>query len=75
MPNDTQIVGYARSKISVDEIRQKCQPFLKVSLVFILKKDSTHSAHRAHDEPDLNKSQKARPKTPTASKVIPYVGV
>ena len=34
MPNDTQIVGYARSKISVDEIRQKCQPFLKVSLVF-----------------------------------------
>jgi len=30
MPNDTQIVGYARSKISVDEIRQKCQPFLKV---------------------------------------------
>ena len=38
MPNDTQIVGYARSKISVDEIRQKCQPFLKVSLVFTLKK-------------------------------------
>merc|ERR1712129_173702 len=30
MPNDTQIVGYARSKISVEDIRQKCQPFLKV---------------------------------------------
>ena len=30
MPNDTQIVGYARSKISVDDIRQKCQPWLKV---------------------------------------------
>ena len=41
MPNDTQIVGYARSKISVDEIRQKCQPFLKVSLVFTLKKNRT----------------------------------
>ena len=38
MPNDTQIVGYARSKISVEEIRQKCQPFLKVSLVFTFKK-------------------------------------
>ena len=29
MPNDTQIVGYARSKISVGDIRQRCQPFLK----------------------------------------------
>jgi len=30
MPNDTQIIGYARSKISVGDIRQRCQPFLEV---------------------------------------------
>ena len=30
MPNDTQIIGYARSPISVAEIRQRCQPFYEV---------------------------------------------
>jgi len=31
LPPDTQIVGYARSKLSVDDIRKKCQPWLKVN--------------------------------------------
>lgn len=30
LPTDTQIVGYARSKLKVDDIRQKCQPWFKV---------------------------------------------
>ena len=30
LPSGTQIVGYARSKISVDDIKQKCQPWFKV---------------------------------------------
>ena len=31
MPKQTRIVGYARSKISVEGIREKCKPWLKVS--------------------------------------------
>ena len=34
LPKETRIVGYARSKISVDEIRKKCQPWLKVRVFF-----------------------------------------
>merc|ERR1719499_112490 len=30
LPPDTQIVGYARSKLKVDDIRQKCGPWFKV---------------------------------------------
>ena len=30
MPKQTRIVGYARSKLSVDDIRGKCKPWLKV---------------------------------------------
>jgi len=30
MPKQTRIVGYARSKISVEGIREKCKPWLKV---------------------------------------------
>ena len=30
LPKESRIVGYARSKISVDDIRKKCQPWLKV---------------------------------------------
>jgi len=30
LPADTQIVGYARSKLSVDAIREKCKPWFKV---------------------------------------------
>lgn len=30
VPKNTRFVGYARSKLSVDDIRQKCQPWLKV---------------------------------------------
>ena len=35
MPKQTRIVGYARSKISVEGIREKCKPWLKVSKVDI----------------------------------------
>ena len=31
LPKQTRIVGYARSKLSVEEIRGKCKPWLKVS--------------------------------------------
>lgn len=30
LPPETRIVGYARSKLSVDEIRAKCKPWFKV---------------------------------------------
>ena len=30
LPADTQIVGYARSKLTVDQIREKCKPWFKV---------------------------------------------
>ena len=32
MPKQTRIVGYARSKISVEGIREKCKPWLKVRI-------------------------------------------
>ena len=34
LPKETRIVGYARSKINVDEIRKKCQPWLKVRVFY-----------------------------------------
>ena len=49
MPKQTRIVGYARSKISVEGIREKCKPWLKVSyfeinmLVVVLYRRSSHS--------------------------------
>ena len=33
MPKQTRIVGYARSKISVEGIREKCKPWLKVRIL------------------------------------------
>ena len=30
MPENTRIVGYARSKLTVDDIRKKAEPFMKV---------------------------------------------
>ena len=32
LPKESRIVGYARSKLTVDEIRKKCQPWLKVRI-------------------------------------------
>ena len=29
-PPNTRIVGYARSKLTIDQIKEKCKPFLKV---------------------------------------------
>ena len=34
LPKESRIVGYARSKLTVDEIRKKCQPWLKVRVLF-----------------------------------------
>jgi glucose-6-phosphate 1-dehydrogenase len=30
LPADTTIIGYARSNLSVQNIREKCSPYLKV---------------------------------------------
>ena len=32
LPNDTRFVGYARSKLSVNDIRGKCKPWFKVEV-------------------------------------------
>ena len=32
LPNNTRFVGYARSKISVIDIREKCKPWFKVMI-------------------------------------------
>ena len=34
LPKESRIVGYARSKINVEEIRKKCQPWLKVRVFY-----------------------------------------
>lgn len=40
VPKNTRFVGYARSKLSVDDIRQKCQPWLKVREQSIFQNDN-----------------------------------
>ena len=45
LPPGTQIVGYARSKISVSQIREKCAPWFKVSLFYFLKDCNICNAH------------------------------
>lgn len=31
LPKNTVIYGYSRSKLTVDELRKKCEPYIKVS--------------------------------------------
>lgn len=41
-PKGTRIVGYARSKLTVEDIRQKCQPWIKVSDILGYLRKSQH---------------------------------
>ena len=54
--------------ISDDDVAKKDESFL---LSFLMLRFSFLYSQAQYDESDLNKIQKARPKTPTASKVIP----
>ena len=31
LPSETKFIGYARSKLTVDELKEKCRPYMKVS--------------------------------------------
>ena len=42
LPPDTQIVGYARSKLKVDDIRQKCGPWFKVRFYCEFRSKNSH---------------------------------
>lgn len=33
LPSDTKFIGYARSKLSVAELKEKCRQYMKVELV------------------------------------------
>ena len=33
-PPNTRIVGYARSKLTIDQIKEKCKPYLKVQTTY-----------------------------------------
>ena len=38
LPDNTRFVGYARSKLSINDIREKCKPWFKVNFIYFIQR-------------------------------------